>query len=296
MLKQRCKYTVKSCLLIIGGCAVYAVGIGLFLEPNGLTPAGVSGLAIIVNRCIYMWFGIEPWATGTVIVIINLPILVMGVCKFGARFLLSTVFATLLSSAFINRIEDCISPPTDELLLASILGGAFMSFGMSMVFKGGATTGGTDVVVRLLRTRYKHIKTGQIFWITDGIIVVLSVLTFGNINILLYAFITLAIQTFVLNTALYGSDSAVMVYIISEKEKEISAMLLNRFGVGVTLLKGEGAYTGHGKNVILCVVKNRQLPLLKDTVALNDKRAFMIVTKANEIFGEGFKDHGTQEI
>lgn len=292
MFKQKYKHAVKNCFLIISGCAVYAVGIGLFLEPNGLTPAGVSGLAIIINRALSAWFGIKPPATGTVIIALNLPVMAIGIFKFGTRFFFSTVFATLLSSSFINQIEAHITPPTDELLLASILGGAFMSFGMGLVFKAGATTGGTDVAVRLLRTKYKHIRTGQIYWVTDGIVVLLSALTLGSIDILLYAIITLAVQTFVLNTVLYGSDGAALVYIISKREKAISEALSKDCGAETSLLERAES----GESVMLCVVGKRRLPLLKELVACTDKNSFVIVTKAGEIIGKGFKSHGADYI
>lgn len=296
MLSLKYRNIIRDILLIIIGCAIYAVGLGLFLDPNGLTPAGISGLAIVINHWLGEWFGITSLATGTIIFIVNIPIMVLGVWKFGIKFFFSTIVATLISSEFINLIEEYITPPTAEPLLASILGGAFMSLGMGMVFRAGATTGGSDVIVRVLRTRFKHIKTGELFWVIDGVIILLSAIVFNNINILLYAIITLAVQTFVIDTVLYGSDSATMVYIMSDREKEISRRLLKELDAGVTLMKGEGAYTGTKKNVVMCVVKKQVFPKVKDIVAEEDPTAFMIVTKATEIFGEGFKEHNAEEI
>ncbi len=290
------KTLIRNATLIPVGCLIYAAGVGLFLDPNGLTPAGVSGLAIIINHFLKTSFGITALETGTIIAIVNIPIMVLGIWKFGFKFFFSTIVATMLSSWFINVLEANVTPPTTEPLLCSILGGAFVSLGMGIIFRAGATTGGTDVIVRVLRARYKHIKTGQLFWILDGIVVLLTAAAFKDIKVLLYALITLTVQTFVMDSVLYGPDSATMVYIMSDNEKAISGRLLKELEVGVTLMKAEGAYTGKNKNVVLCVVKKQVFPKVKDIVAEEDPRAFMIVTKATEIFGEGFKEHNAEEI
>ncbi|MBR6594910.1 MAG: YitT family protein [Clostridia bacterium] len=295
---KRLKYrnAVRDAVFILVGCVVYAVGIALFLDPNGLTPAGVSGLAIVINHYLELWFGISGIETGTIIFIANIPIMALGIWKFGFKFFFTTIVATVMSSWFINLLEANVAPLSTDPLLCSILGGAFMSLGMGMIFRAGATTGGSDVIVRVLRTRFKHIKTGELFWAIDGVIIVLSAVAFRDIKVLLYAIITLAVQTFVIDTVLYGSDSATMVYIMSDCEDEIKRRILTELEAGVTLIKAEGAYTGKDKNVLLCVIKKQTFPKVKDLVAETDPTAFMIVTKATEIFGEGFKEHNADEI
>ena len=296
MFMLKYKTAIRNTVYIIVGCLIYAVGIGLFLDPNGLTPAGVAGLAIVINHLLDICFNISNLETGTVIAIVNIPIMILGIWKFGFKFFFSTIAATLLSSWFINLLAANIAPPTQDPLLSSILGGACMSLGMGIVFRAGATTGGSDVIVRALRTAFKHIKTGELFWIIDGSIILITVAVFKNIDILLYAVITLTVQTFVIDFVLYGSDSATMVYIMSDNEKAISDRILKELEAGVTIMKAEGAYTGKNKNVLLCVVKKQVFPKIKDLVAEEDPKAFMIVTKATEIFGEGFKEHNSEEI
>lgn len=290
------KIFCKNALTLTVGCIIYAIGLGLFLDPNGLCPAGVSGLALVVNHWIEYIHGSTPLSTGTIIVLLNVPIMAVGIWRLGWRFFFSTIVATVLSSALIDLLQAFFAPFTNEPLLASILGGAFMSFGMGMVFRAGATTGGTDVIVRVLRTKYKHIKTGQLFWIIDGTVVVIFSLSMRSMETFLYAIITLAVQTFVIDAVLYGTDSAKLLYIVSDKHEEISRHLLEKLDTGVTLIQATGAYTGKDKQVVMCVVKKQLLPRVREFVCQTDPSAFMIVTKATEIFGEGYKSHTTDEL
>jgi len=249
------KKLLTDIVLITTGCFIYAFGIALFLDPNELTPAGISGLAIVANHWIEQSFGLTPISTGTMIIIFNVPILILGIWKLGGRFFVSTIIATSLSSVFIDLLKLYGKALTNDLLLASILGGAFMSLGIGLVFRAGATTGGSDVIVRVLRTKFRYIKTGVMFWFIDGVVVLISALSFGKIEVLLYAVITLTVQTVVMDKVLYGADSAKLLYIVSDKQEEISAFLLTKLETGVTLINATGAYTGNKKKVVMCVVK-----------------------------------------
>ncbi len=293
---MRFKKVFQDTALIIVGSFLYAFGIVMFLDPNQLTPAGVSGLALVISHLLEQTFDRTVITTGTIIVLMNVPIMIVGIWKLGFKFFVSTIIATTLSSVFIDLLQLYGKPLTEDLLLASILGGAFMSLGMGLVFRAGATTGGTDVIVRVLRTKFRHIKTGVLFWFIDGAVVLASAFAFGKVEVLLYAIVTLTVQTFVIDMVLYGSDSAKLIYIVSDKQKEISNFLLSKLGAGVTLIDGTGAYTGDEKKVVMCVVRKQQLPMIRTFVCETDPTAFMIVTKANEIFGEGFKAHTSEDI
>lgn len=296
MKSTRIKMFMKNALTLTVGCIVYAIGLGLFLDPNELCPAGVSGLALVVNHWIEYFHGSTPLTTGAIIALLNVPIMILGVWRLGWRFFFSTIVATFASSALIDLLQALFPPFTTEPLLASVLGGAFMSFGMGMVFRAGATTGGTDVIVRVLRTKYKHIKTGQLFWVIDGAVVIVFSLSMHSIETFLYAIITLAVQTFVIDAVLYGTDSAKLLYIVSDKHEEISRHLLEKLDTGVTLMQATGAYTGKDKQVVMCVIKKQLLPRVREFVCQTDPSAFMIVTKATEIFGEGYKAHTADEL
>lgn len=277
---------IKKMIVITIASATYGIGISSFLDKNNLVPGGVSGLAIIINRII----GIE---TGTIIFFINIPILAVGIWKFGLRFILSTLYAIMISSTVIN-IFSFLPPATEDVLLAALAGGAIVAFSLAAIFKAGATTGGMDIIVRLIKLKYKHLKTGGIFFMSDISIVGISILVFGNVDVALYSAITVITCSILLDLALYGKDEAKLLYIIlksEENETKLVERLLGELEVGVTYLKGYGAYRKTEKKVIMCAIRKNQLPKAKEIVREIDDSSFMIITSANEIIGEGYKSH-----
>ncbi len=280
-------------ILITFGAFVYSMGISIFLDPNNLAPGGTTGIAIIINK-------ITSLKTGTLVLLINLPILIFGWWKFGTRFILSTIYVTLVSSFFINALNTQVivnyGVITHDLLLSGVAGGSLMAIGMAIVFRQGATTGGTDIIIRALRQKYKHIKSGTIFIITDAIIVSASAIIFKNIEIALYAAITIVVSNFVLDSVLYGGDSAKILYVISDNQEKIAKRILDEIEIGVTYLKAEGAYTRNDKKVIMCVCRKYNYTKIREIVREEDTNAFFIVSSANEVFGDGYKSHLTEEI
>jgi uncharacterized membrane-anchored protein YitT (DUF2179 family) len=181
-------------------------------------------------------------------------------------------------------------PITTEPLLAALAGSILVGVGIAIVFQCGATTGGTDIIVKVLRTKYKHLKTGFLFLVTDIVIVAVSGLVFKDFNIVLYAFIAVTVSGKAMDYMLYGSDEAKLIYIISNHGERIASRILKDMDIGATFLSGQGAYTGTEKRVIMCVVQKKRAPELEDIVKHEDKDAFMIVSSANEIYGEGYKN------
>lgn len=279
---------LKKYSLIVLGSLLYAIGISMFLDPNNLAPGGVTGIAIIVNRIL----GIP---TGTLIIIVNIPLMLVGVYKFGLKFFLSTIFAIGVSSAMIDLLAP-FGAVTSDPLLAAVAGGVILAVGMGIIFRVGATTGGTDIVVRLIKLRYKHIKTGKLFLITDAVVVALSAVVFGEIDVAMYAAIAVVICSTVMDMVLYGADSAKLVFIITEKDVIIAQKIMDELELGVTYLKGEGAFTENKKRVIMCAMRKQNLPLVREIAMSEDPFAFMIVSSASEVFGEGFKDIGEEHL
>lgn len=286
------KTTAKEILLryaaIIAGCLIYAAGIAIFLDPNGLAPGGVTGIAIMISYATKI-------PTGTLVLIINIPLLIIGAWKFGRGFLMYTAVSTVLSSLMINWLS-AISLGITDKFLCGIVGGALLAVGMGIVFKCGGTTGGSDILVKLLRLKYRHLRTGTLFAVTDTIIVAVSALVFKNIENALYAGIALAVSSMVLDLVLYGPDEAKSVFIISDRAEDVAKRILQELDIGVTYLQGRGAYTGAEKQVLLCAMRKALFPKVRNIVQQEDPEAFMIVSSATEIFGEGFKDHFTEEI
>lgn len=264
------------------GSFIYACGISLFLDPNNLAPGGASGLAIIFNRIT----GLE---TGTIYFIINVPIMLLGLWKYGVKFIATTFFSILINSYFTNMLAGA-GALTSDSLIATMAGSVLVGVGVAIVFKSRATTGGTDIIVKVLHDKYKHIKTGVIFLLTDIVIVAFSGFVFKDINIIMYALISVFVQGKVLDMVLYGGDEAKLFYIISDKPQAISERILKEIDITATFLQGKGAYTGKEKQVILCVARKQQGPAIEEIVKSEDKDAFMIISSANEIYGEGYKN------
>jgi len=292
-MKNKSTEKLMSLLIITLGSIFYSAGIALFLDPCNLAPGGTTGIAIILNF-------VTGMKTGTLVLLINIPILVFGWWKFGTKFILSTVYVTVLSSQLINIFNHQIVMNfgliSQDKLLCGAIGGAMMAVGMAAIFRRGATTGGTDIIVRALRQRYPHIKSGKIFIISDAMIITAAAIVFKDVEVALYAAITVFISNTVLDAVLYGGDKATLLYIISNNQDVISKRILDELDIGVTHLKAEGAYTENNKKVIMCVCRKYNYTKIREIVREEDTEAFCIVSNANEVFGDGYKDHLMQEI
>lgn len=284
---------IKNYLIMTVGAAIYGVAIAVFLDPNQLAPGGVSGLSIILNTLV-------PIGTGVWIILINIPLMIAALIVFKFRFLIGTLYATVLSSAIIEVIDrgfsHLIPDMSDHMLIAALMGGAGLAIGIGLVFRGGGSTGGFDIVVKLLRRKFRHMKTGGLYLLLDCSIIILSAIVFRNILVAMYAVVTVIINSTLLDIVLYGKDNAKMVYIISDHPETVATRLMQEVETGVTVLYGEGAYTKKDKKVLMCVVRNQQYPMVRDIVKEEDKSAFLIVTKATEIFGEGYKSQDAEEL
>lgn len=287
-MEKKLFHEIKSLLLIAVATAIYAVGISLFLDPNQLAPGGVAGIAVILNRLVEI-------ETGTLYFVLNIPIILLGIWKFGIRFIAKTVYAIILVSVFTNLLSP-MGALTDDLLIASVAGGILIAVGIGLIFRAGATTGGTDIIVKILRRKFRHLKTGFLFLCTDIFVVSLSALVFQNIEVAFYALLTVVVCGKALDYVLYGGDVAKMLFIMTEKPEEIGKRLMEELDVGVTYLHGRGGFTGTEKRVVFTMVPNRLGAEAQDIVKSEDRMAFMVVTSANEIFGEGYKDLFREEI
>ncbi len=272
------------------GSVLYAIGIALFLDPNHLAPGGVTGIGIILNQFL-------PLETGTIIFFINVPLIIVGYLKLGRKLIWRTFFCVALTSTIIDGINAYYGQAvTNDLLISAIAGCGLVGIGIGMIMKQGSTTGGSDIVVRLLRKKFPHIKTSALFSVIDCVIVALSAIVFKDIVIALYALIAVAACAYVLDKVLYGTDEAKMIYIISDYSQPIAKRLLEDLEVGATFIQGRGAYSGKDKEVIMVVMRKALAPKAEEIVKEVDPTAFMIVTSANEIYGEGYKNIFSEKL
>ena len=272
--KKTLRRRIVDYLMITLAAGIYAVAVSMFLDPNSLAPGGVTGIAIILNRIT----GLET-----------------GTWKFGWKFILSTLYCTALSSCFTNLLAP-LGAVTADPLLAALVGGALMALGLGLIFKAGATSGGTDIIVKLLRLKFPHLKTGVLFLLTDAIIVTASAFVFQDIDTALYAGLVVLVNSLLLDVVLYGRDGAKMLFIISDRHDRIAGRILEELDIGATYIYGNGAYSGKDKKVILCVVKKYLFPKAEEVVRQEDPDAFMIITSATEIYGEGYKNIFSQKL
>lgn len=287
-LKKSKTEWLKKYIIITVAAFVYAAGISLFIDPNNMAPGGVTGIAIILSR-------LMPVSTGTLILLLNIPLFIFAIWKFGLSLTVSTIYATALISIFTNILAP-FQAATYDRLLAAIAGGILSAVSIGVIFKAGATTGGMDIIVKALRLKLPHLKTGNIYFIADAVVVALSGIVFQNVDAALYAAITVGCSSVTLDVVLYGRDEAKLLYIISDKTPEISARVLKELDIGMTLISGRGAYSGNEKQVIMCAMKKTVFPRVESIVKEEDPDSFMIVTSASEIFGEGYKSYFSERI
>jgi len=276
------KKLLKKIIMVLIGTFIYSAGVGLFLDPNGLAPGGVVGISVIVSHI----FG---GATGTWYFLFNIPIVLLGWWQFGGRFIIWSFLSVLFNSLFTNLFS-VFPAVTNEHLLAALAGSILTGVGIGIVLRSGATTGGTDIIIKVLRRKYPAIKTSTFFMVVDVCIVAAAGILFRDFNIAMYAFIAVVVAGRVMDYVLYGKDEATLVFIISDKADSVLARILEEISAGATILTGRGAYSQNEKNILMCVVKKRTTPDLEDIVKEEDSHAFMIVTSASEIYGEGYKN------
>ncbi|MCX7614267.1 MAG: YitT family protein [Clostridiales bacterium] len=268
-------------LIITIGSVLYALSFNLFLTPMHIAPGGISGIAIVINY-------LTLFPVGIMILILNIPLFILSYVKFGGAFLFSSFFATALGSVIID-LTSKIPPFTNDPILASIYGGILMGAGLGLVFDYGATTGGSDILSRLIKLRFPHISMGRMMLCVDFVVITISALVFRNMNSALYAVITLYISSKVIDVIIYGTDYEKLAYIISDKSDEITNKIQEELGRGVTLLYGEGGYTNRQKKVIMCALKRQQSAKAAEIASSIDSYAFVIVVDAHEILGDGFE-------
>ena len=281
---------LKQYLIITAGCILFALGISLFLDANKIASGGVTGLSIILSH-------ITPFdRTGVWYIILNVPLLILGAISFGRYFVISTLYSTAVSSLLVelfNLLLGSYLPFTEDPIVAGVIGGLLAGLGIGIVFRMGSTTGGTDILVKVLRKKFRYIKAGIISLCIDIVIISISFIAFDhNVDLTFYTAISLVVMSFSINWAIYGSEPAKLVYIITDEEhsQPICEKILHELEVGATYIDGVGAYTGTGRRIIMCAIKKIHYPKLCDYIHEIDPRAFTIVSSAKEIYGEGYKD------
>ena len=270
--------------LIVLGAFIYGFAFQGFLFPNEIVSGGVTGIAMILNTFTH-------WPIGMMVIAMNVPLFLIAWRHFGLDFLLGSLLGMALSSAFVDLFALTGLVVTREPMLASIIGGVIKGAALGMIYYYGATTGGIDIVAKLLRQRFSQLNFGTLVLILDVAIIAAYALIVGNYDSAMWSVITMFVTTKVIDLVLYGMDNSCTVHIISDNCDDIvTALTYGHVHRGVTILEGEGAWSGKKKQVILCVIKRHQIPELRRTIRTLDENAFVIVTEAKNVFGRGFEN------
>ena len=265
------------------GSVLYAAGIVCFVNPANMAPGGMSGVAILLN---YLW-GLP---IGTMTIVLNIPLLILSYIFLGKSLTWKTVKSLVISSLMVDLVMARYAPIyAGDRMIGGVFGGVLMGAGLAIIFLRGSTTGGTDIISFLVKKWYPHVPIGRMIMVVDCIIIGVSVLVFGNLESALYGLISLYCCSMVIVSIIYGLDKGSMVMVVSEKNDEIAAQIMDELERGVTLLKGQGAYTGTDRDVLMCAVRKQQFARVRAIIYEKDPNAFVIVSETSEVLGEGFK-------
>lgn len=279
--KSTKKENIFSYLQIIVGCILGGAAYPLFLTPGNIAPGGLTGLAMVINYLFH-------WPVGTVTLILNMPLFIFGWKFMGKRFILRTLIATLLFSLLIDLLP--LKPLTDDPLLSAIFGGVLLGIGLGLILRGEATTGGTDMLARMIHRSVPAISTGMFLMALDCAVVIVAAVAIG-ITQALYAIICIYISSKVIDTVMIGFSGNKACFIISTRSEVIMNRILTEMERGVTELSAKGGYTGEDRPTLMCVVSRMEVTAIKNIVRDEDENAFMIVVDAHEAIGDGFSGY-----
>ncbi len=276
------KRDVKDVILILAGCLTGAAAFSFLTFPNSIVSGGLTGIAQILNL-------LTGLPVGVMVIVMNVPLFLVAWRKFGIRFIIYSAIGMTGTSIFIDLFDVFHVVLTHDMLLASIFGGVMRGLGAGLIYWPGATAGGSDIGARLLRRRYPHINYGTLALCLDAVVVAAFAVVFKRVDSAMYTIITMFVSSRIVNLILYGLSNSGVCYIITVRPRELSRTILERLGRGCTILRGQGAYSGEEKDVLLCAVKQSQIPALRRIVSELDPASFVIVTQSHEVFGKNFE-------
>lgn len=269
-------------IYFIVGTAIYSIAVNMFLSPNGISPGGFTGIATVVNH-------LTNLPTGIVLFAFNIPVLIFGYVKMGGMFILKTSFVTALVSMCLDVSARLLPKLETDGILASMFGGILMGIGLSLVLLRGATTGGIDIIAKLINKKHRHFSVGKIILIADGFVILLNALVYKNADSALYSIVAMYTATRIMDILLYGADKGKIIYVVTEVPDLICREINHTVGRGVTRLSVVGGYTGENRTMLMCIVRVHEVAAVQNILREYDEHAFVVVSDAGEIIGEGFK-------
>lgn len=282
--------TGTELMMCVLGALMYAVAVSLFVNPLKFVAGGVTGLGILVN------YLVPVISTGAFVFIANIPLFIISWKKFGFNFIARTVFATALTSVFIDLLANLGEKygwffSGDEKLVGAIFGGIIAGAGLGIVFLGGATTGGLDILARLLRLKFPHLSVGRLILICDFAVVLLSGIVYRSVESILYSIIIIFLSSLAVDHIVAGRSHSKLLFILTDSYEEVTKDIIAICGRGVSVIPAQGGYTGQDKKLLMCVVRTHEVSRVRKVVAKYDEKPFIIITDSSEVLGQGFKSH-----
>lgn len=265
----------------VAGSLLYAVGTQAFSAPNNIAPGGVSGISILINYV----FGLP---ISMMVLFLNIPLMILALLYLGRGFSIRTIKSVMILTAMLTVTENMVHYQ-GETILAALFGGAICGTGLALIFMRSSTTGGSDIVVRLIQRKKPNLPVGKLLLAVDGFVLLAAALVYKSIENALFALISIFTATRLIDSILYGLDTGKVLLIVSQKHEETATYITARLERGCTFLEGKGAYTHQNRPVILCAVRKNQVYEVKRLVYEIDPTAFIMAMEANEIIGNGFK-------
>lgn len=276
--------------LITIGCLIYGLAFNWCYAPNDIAYGGFTGVAQMLHAVI------PVLPVGATVFCMNVPLFFLGWKLLGGQMLISSLYAMTLCSITVDLFASLFTFQPMDPLLACLYGGLLLGIGLGLVIGQSATTGGTDLLARLLKFPLPWLPMGKLLLALDLMVICATAIVFGNLNTALYGLVALFLSTKVLDTVLYGMDTSKVAYIISDHSQQVIQAIAKDLDRGVTILHGTGAYSGQPKNVLMCAFKQRQIVTLKQAVKEVDPNAFLIVCDAHDVLGEGFRTYQKNDI
>lgn len=289
-MRQSLWNRLKPYFWITVASVIYAVGFDWCYMPNQISSGGITGIGQMIH------FFVPAIPVGVCVIVLNIPLFLLGWKLLGGRLLVTSLFAMAATSVLVDGLNMLVEFQPMDIILAAVFGGVLMGLSLGIVFQQGATTGGTDLIARLLKLKIAWLPMGKLLIGVDLVVIVTVAIAFRSLSSAMYGIIALYISGIVMDAVLYGMDTSKVAYIISDRSRDIVSAIDRELDRGVTILHGEGAYTGQKKQVLLCAFKQKQITALKRAVKEVDPGAFLIVCDAHDVLGDGFKEYKKDDI
>lgn len=273
---------MKDMLFFCIGSFLYASAVTVFISGNEISPGGFTGIATALNH-------LTGIPSGITLFLLNIPVLILGLIKFGGIFIIKTAVVTVITSVCLTVTDIFLPVFQIDKILAAVFGGMFVGLGISLIMLRGGTSGGVDIIAKLINKKHRHLTVGRLILIMDAFVIMFAVAVYGNIESALYSVVAMFVSSRVMDTLLYGADKGKTLFIVTQKGSEICSQIGTKLRRGVTVIKAQGGYSRREQELLICTVRRHEVSAAYAVIEEIDPKAFITVNDAGEIIGEGFK-------